>query len=486
VSAPRLSERTLARLPSGVVMPASRPRASGIVHLGIGAFHRAHQAVMTEAAIAAGDADWGIVGASLRSADTRDALMPQDGLYAVAVRDASGERLQVIGAIREILVAPEDPERLIATMADPSIRIVTLTVTEKGYCHDPATGDLNARHPDILHDLAHPDAPRSAPGFIVAALARRLAAGIPPFTVLCCDNLPANGRTVHRVLSQLAEMRAPALGAHVRGHVSCPSTMVDRIVPATTDEDRARVASASGVSDAWPVVTEPFTQWVIEDRFPLGRPRWELAGAQFVDDVGPFELMKLRLLNGAHSSLAYLGLLMGHTFVFEASGDAALARFVEGLWGEIRPTVPTPPGVDLERYCEALLERFRNPAIRHRLAQIAMDGSQKLPQRLLHAVRANLAQGRSIRHLSLAVAAFAFHASGVDRAGGATTVKDPLAAELAHALDGLPSDPGPAIRRFLAITPIFGDDLSVDGSFRDAVLDGVARLSRDPIDLGIG
>jgi fructuronate reductase len=472
----RLSNATLAALPAAIARPAYDRDAvtPGIMHLGVGAFHRAHQAVMTDAVLAH-DPSWGIVTASLRSPDTRDALAPQDGLYSVATLAPGGERLAIVGAITDVIVAPENPERLIAAMADPRIRIVSLTVTEKGYCHDPATGALNEAHPDIVYDLAHLSSPRSAPGFLLAAIARRRQERIPPFTVLCCDNLPSNGRTVQRVLSRMAEMVDPALGAYVRDNVACPSTMVDRIVPATTDADRDRVSAALGVRDAWPVMAESFIQWVIEDDFPQGRPRWEMAGAEFVRDVAPFELMKLRLLNGAHSSLAYLGLAMGHEFVFEASADPRLARFLEGLWAEARPSLPPPEGTDLAAYCGRLLERFRNPAIKHRLAQIAMDGSQKLPQRLLGTARDNLAAGRPIRHIARAVAAFALHASGND-------ARDPLAAEVREALDGVRRDPTPALQRFLAMRPIFGDDLPQTAAFTDTVQTELdAMLAGDPL-----
>ena len=246
---------------------------TGIVHLGIGAFHRAHMADYTDEVLRKGDLRWGILGASLRSPDTRDALRPQDYLYTVAESDEAGERCRVIAAVKGILVAPEDPRALVAAMAQPSVKIVSLTVTEKGYCHDPATGELNEAHPDIARDLANMAAPVSAPGFLVAALRERWQQGLPPFTVLCCDNLPSNGQTVRKVVVRLAERVDPALGKHVADEVAFPSTMVDRIVPATTDADRERVATATGLDDTWPVVTEVYNNWVVEDRFPQGRPR---------------------------------------------------------------------------------------------------------------------------------------------------------------------------------------------------------------------
>jgi fructuronate reductase len=373
----RLSSASLAALPAEVQCPGydrSKLR-HGILHLGIGAFHRAHMAVYTDAIAGLGDLGWGIRAASLRSPDTRDALASQDDLYTLGIQSGEGTTLRVIGIVKDVLVAPESPEALIAAMADPAIRIVSLTVTEKGYCHDPATGELNEAHPDIRHDLGALDRPRSAPGFLVAALLRRHSAGIPPFTILCCDNLPANGRTVRRVILRMAALADPALGRTLEGSLAVPCTMVDRIVPSTTDTDRASIAARLGVQDAWPVVAEPFSQWVIEDNFPLGRPAWEKVGVQFAKDVAPFEHMKLRMLNGSHSALAYLGSLAEHAHVSDAAQDPALARYLSGLWREIAPAVPPPPGQDVMAYADALLARFRNTAIRHKLTQIAMDGA---------------------------------------------------------------------------------------------------------------
>jgi fructuronate reductase len=405
--AERLSGRSLKRLPNTIVKPAYDRAAAtpGIVHLGVGAFHRAHQAVYVDNCLGDGETGWGVVGASLRSADTRDALVPQDGLYTLAVRSGEVESLRVVGSILSLLVAPENPEALLDAMADPRTRIVTLTVTEKAYLRN-AAGDLDASHTDIIADLASPGVPRTAHGFLLEALVRRRATGTPPFTVLCCDNLPANGATLRRLLIQFAELRDAELANFVRDEVAFPSSMVDRIVPATTDADRARVAVELGVADAWPVMTEPFCQWVVEDNFPAGRPAWEKFGVTMVRDVTPFEDMKLRLLNGAHSGIAYLGLLSGHETVAAAFADPAIREFVDGLWAEAVPTLPQGAGLDPRAYTAELAVRFANTALAHRTAQIANDGSQKLPQRIVAAALERAAAGRTADHLMLVVASW--------------------------------------------------------------------------------
>lgn len=474
----RLNSASLVGLPAEIQRPAyARGNVTtGIVHLGVGAFHRAHQAVYTDDVLGR-DPQWGIVAASLRSPDTYDALSPQDGLYTVAVRSREGEVLRVIGAISRVIVAPEAVDDLLNIMSDPGTRIVSLTVTEKGYCHDPATGALNEAHPDIVHDLSNPHLPRSAPGFIIEALRRRRAMGRPPFTVLTCDNLPANGRTVKRVLTRYAELIDPELGRFVADEISCPSTMVDRIVPATSDEDRDRLSRVLGVTDAWPVVTEPFTQWVIEDRFPQGRPAWEAAGAEFVSDVEPYEHMKLRLLNGSHSTLAYLGYLAGYETVAETMADSAFERLVKGLMDdEVTPTLHMPPGADLAAYKHALVERFKNPALKHRTWQIAMDGSQKLPQRLLGTVRDRLSANAPISRLTLGVAAWMRYVTGVDEKGAPIDVRDPMAARLREKADHAGENPERLASELFAIREIFGDDLPADPRFTGGVINALAQL----------
>ncbi len=479
-----LNQRTLGGLPVSIRTPGY-DRANtriGMVHLGIGAFHRAHQAVVIEDRLEAGESDWAIAAASLRSPDTRDALTPQDWLYTMAIRSAAGEDLRVIGALREGYVAPENPDALVARMAHPDTRIVSLTVTEKGYCHDPATGTLNEEHPDIRADLQAPGRPKTAIGFLAAALERRRIAGLAPFTVLCCDNLPANGRTVKRVLDRFAMLRSAEFGRWVADNVACPSSMVDRIVPATTDEDRARISASLGVDDRWPVMTEPFLQWVVEDHFPLGRPDWAAAGVTMASDVTPFEHMKLRLLNGSHSTMAYLGNLAGHETIAETIGVPAMARLIRRQMDEeITPTLSMPSGTDLEGYKDALIARFQNPALRHRTAQIAMDGSQKLPQRLLGTIRDRLAAGAPISFLTVAVAGWMRFAMGWDEKRQPITLNDPMADRIlavakAAGADAPTPDAGRIATALMGIREIFGADLPEDPRFSGPVTAALARL----------
>jgi len=480
----RLSNRLLSGLPADIARPAY-DRATltpGIVHLGLGAFHRAHMAAYIDDLLGGDPAAlWGIIGVSLKRPDTRDALGPQDGLYTLVLNGAGGSEYRVIGSIMDVLVAGEDPKRLVDLMASEAVRIVSLTVTEKGYCHDPATGRLDETHPDIIADLANPDAPVSAPGFIVAALARRKAAGLKPFTVLSCDNLPENGKTARTIICALAGLRDRELGVWIEREGAFPATMVDRIVPATTDADRARVAKALGVADAWPVMAEPFTQWVIEDNFPLGRPDFAAAGAQMVEHVAPYENMKLRMLNGCHSSLAYLGYLAGYETVAEAMGNPDMASFLRRMMTtEIIPTLSRPgmglDSVDLPAYRDALLARFANPALKHRTWQIAMDGSQKLPQRLLDTMRDQLAVGGEIDCLGLGVAGWMRYATGMDEKGGAIDVRDPMAARLRAIGEKAAGDGARLVAEMVALSEIFGTDLKKNQRFVSVLVEKVDLL----------
>lgn len=476
----RLSLSTLPSLPQAVRRPAYDPRrtTTGIVHLGVGAFHRAHQAVYLDDILAT-DPQWAIAGASLRRADMRDALAPQDNLFTVAFRSGEGAQLRVIGSLKAIHVAPQDPEALLAQMCDPAVRIVSLTITEKGYCHDPATGDLNPAHPDIVADLENPRAPTTAPGLIAEALRRRREANIVPFTVMPCDNLPSNGETTHRIVSQYAALIGGDLARFVENDVAFAGTMVDRIVPATSDGDIAEITTALGVEDAWPVVSEPFGQWVIEDRFPTGRPDFAAVGAEMVSDVEGHERMKLRMLNGSHSTLAYLGYLGGYQTVAQAIADPAYEALVRGLMTEeVMPTLQMP-GTDLGGYREALLARFHNPALQHRTWQIAMDGSQKLPQRLLGTVRDRMAAGAPFERLALGVAAWMRYVTGTDEAGAPIDVRDPLADRLRTIGEEAGRDPERLAAAYLGIGDVFGADLRDHPEFRRAVTAALAALLTD-------
>ncbi len=478
-----LSLEALSALPSSVHRPAYDVGgvAIGIVHLGLGAFHRAHQAVYTDSVLA-GDPRWGICGVSLKTPRATATLAAQDGLYSVLTKSREATSVRVIGSLRETLFLGTDRDRVIARIADPAVTIVTLTVTEKGYCHDPATGRLNPAHPEIVHDVAQPNAPTSAPGVLVAALAARRAAGVGAINVVCCDNLPHNGRVVEGIVTAYAQGRDPALAEWISANVTFPSTMVDRIVPATTGADIAEVARLLGVVDAAPVVCEPFGQWVIEDRFAAARPAWEEAGAQLVADVAPFEAMKLRLLNGSHSTLAYLGFLAGHDFIWQASSDSPFSTLIERQMAEeIVPTLVAPPGIDLREYGRELMTRFRNPALPHRTQQIAMDGSQKIPQRLLNTIRDRLAGGGSIAHLTLAVGGWIRYASGTDEQGKPIAVSDPMAPAFGEIAAAAGGDPVRIAAGFLDLAAVFGADLRSHAPFRAAVSHDVVALFRDGV-----
>ncbi len=477
-----LSAATLAVLPDTVEVPAydSGTVAVGIVHLGLGAFFRAQGAMYTDDALAVAPRDWGICGVSLRSPDVRDRLTPQDGMYTAVEKSPSGVRRRVIGSVREVLFLGDQRDRVHARLAASATRIVSLTITEKGYCHKPATGQLDLDHPDIVRDLADFAHPQTAVGLLVAALEARHRAHAGPFTVMCCDNLPHNGALVRGLVLAFADARTPGLAPWIEEHVRFPSTMVDRIVPATTDADIAENDAALGMHDAAPVMHEPFRQWVIEDAFASGRPAWERCGAELVGDVAPFESMKLRLLNASHSALAYLGFLAGHEFIYQVAAQTEFVAYMRALMkDEVAPTLKLPAGVDVAAYQDALVERFRNPALPHRTQQIAMDGSQKLPQRWLGTVRDNLAAGRPIDRLALGVAAWMRYVAGVDEAGQPIKVADPLADEFARIASQHRGDPAALARGLLGVRAVFGDDLRAAEPFAHKVAAWLATLYRD-------
>ena len=447
-------------LPVDRLTQSAAPRPGvRIVHLGLGAFYRAFGAVYVAEAMAASGGDWGIVGVSLKNPTTRDALAPQNWAYTSVTLAENDESTKVIDVLENVLVAPENPAAVLEAMADPGVRIVSLTVTEKGYCHNPATGALTVDHPDIAHDLQQ-EIPRSAPGFLVRALARRRAAGVPPFTVLSCDNLPENGALVRQIVLDFAHLIDPTLAQWIGENGRFPATVVDRITPATTSADIARVTAVTGLYDSAPVLHEPFRQWVIEDNFVRDmRPDFNAVGVEMVKDVSRFEQMKLRMLNGSHSALAYLGYLAGHETISDTVADPAFATYVRQLWAEIMPVVRAPQGFDLQVYAQALMERYANPKIRHRTWQIAMDGSQKLPQRLLGSLEANIAAGKPVPGLSLAVAAWMYYVGGIDQTGQPIDVKDPMAEKL-RAISDASTTPADKVAALLSLSEIFPIELA--------------------------
>jgi fructuronate reductase len=423
-----LSQARLAQLAPGVLRPAYERvgLCPGVVHFGPGAFHRVHQAWFLDKLLAR-DRRWSICGVSLRSPDVHNALAPQDGLYTLATLD---ERIayQVIGSIRELLVAPQDPEAVLNRLAAPTTQVVTITVTEKGYCLD-ASGALDTGHADIQRDLSQPHTPTSLVGYLVEGLRRRRSAGLEQLTVISCDNLVDNGARLGQAVSQFAQLHDPGLARWIEDHSHFPRTMVDSITPATTTALKERISGVLGMEDRWPVQRESFAQWVLEDRLAPRGPDWASTGVILTDDVPAYDRAKLRLLNGAHSTLAYLGLLAGHETVASAMAASELRSFVSTLMREdIKPTLRAPRGLDLQSYIETILRRFCNPAIHHALAQIASDGSQKLPFRLLGTIADNLAAGRPIDRLCVPVAAWLHFVRRQACRGDRVT--DPLAGQL--------------------------------------------------------
>jgi mannitol 2-dehydrogenase len=426
-----LTDRHLDALDPQVAVPTYDRSAvtGGIVHFGVGGFHRAHQAMYLDELMNAGHAlDWGITGVGLLPGDARmkQVMHSQDCLYTLVVKDPDGTmHPRVIGSIVDYLYAPDDPEALLDRLTDPATRIVSLTITEGGYLVNQATGEFDARDPSIRGDLVEGATPVTAFGFITEALSRRRAAGQEPFTVMSCDNIEGNGEVAHKMIGAFARLKDADLADWIEEHVTFPNSMVDRITPVTTEADKAEIAEQFGIDDGWPVVCEPFTQWALEDRFPAGRPPYDEVGVQLVPDVRPYELMKLRLLNASHQALCYLGYLSGYRYAHEVASDDLFRGFLLGYMDtEATPTLEPVPGVDLDAYKRQLIERFANPEIKDTLARLCAESSDRIPKWLLPVVRLELEAGGPVHRSALVVAAWARYAEGVDEQGGTIEVVD--------------------------------------------------------------
>jgi len=454
----KLSAAALGRLPSAVRVPQyDRARLSaGIVHFGVGNFHRAHQAVYLDDLFGAGrDHDWALVGAGVRDADAvmRDKLAEQDWLTTVVEQEAHATTVRVTGAMIDFL-KPFDVAATLDALCRPNIRIVSLTVTEGGYYISPATQHFDAAHPDIVADARRLDAPKTAFGLIVAALKRRRAAGLAPFTVMSCDNIPGNGHVCENAVAGVAELADPELAGWIRGNIAFPSSMVDRITPGTGDRERAILRDHWGVEDNWPVFCEEFRQWVVEDKFPAGRPALETVGVTFTADVAPYELMKIRILNGGHAAIAYPSGLLDIHFVHEALEDAQIRAFLDALTKrEILSVVPPPPGVDLEAYRVTVAERFANPKIADTIARLCDDGSNRQPKFIMPSIVDRLRAGGSVAGLALVSALWCRYCYGESESGKALPPSDPIWNRLQATATRARHEPA----AFLAMRDIFGD-----------------------------
>lgn len=452
----------------------------GIVHFGVGGFHRAHQAMYLDRLMSEGEAlGWGICGVGVLPHDKKivEILTAQDGLYTLVVKHPDGRReARVIGSIMQMLFAPDDPQAVLDAMTDPATRIVSLTITEGGYLVNQVTGGFDASDPSIQQDLEDDAVPSTAFGFIVAALAARRAAGTAPFTVMSCDNLPGNGDVAHQMISAFARLKDPDLAAWIDDQVPFPNSMVDRITPVTSREDIEQLTVDTGIEDGWPVVCEPFTQWVLEDRFADGRPPFEKVGVQVVEDVMPFELMKLRLLNASHQSLCYLGYLAGYRYAHEVAQDPLFVEFLLGyMEHEATPTLPHVPDTDLKDYRTTLIERFANPEVRDPLARLCAYSSDRIPKWLLPVIRDNLDRDGQIQLSTLVVASWARYAEGTDERGEPIEVVDRLRERvMAAAAENWDEGNGPGLS-FLRDEDLFGD-LAEDARFASAYLAALRSL----------
>jgi len=464
----KLNKQNLHRLAPEVQLPAYSlsDARQGIAHIGVGGFHRAHQAYYTDALMNSGQAlDWAICGVGLRAEDrrARDDLKEQDYLFTLfELGDSDDTEVRVIGAIRDMLLAEDGAQALIDKLADPQIRIVSLTITEGGYCIDDSNGEFMAHLPQIQHDLTNPQTPKTVFGFLCAALEKRRGAGTPAFTLMSCDNLPHNGAVTRKALLAFATLRDQGLRDWIEQNVSFPNAMVDRITPMTSTAHRLQLADKHAVDDAWPVVCEPFVQWVLEDKFVNGRPAWEQVGVQFTDDVSPYEEMKIKLLNGSHLALTYLGFLKGYRFVHETMNDPLFVRYMRAYMDlDVTPQLAPVPGIDLTDYKNTLVARFSNQAIADQLERVCSDGSSKFPKFTIPTINRLIADGQETRRAALVVAAWALYLKGVDENGDTYAIPDPRA----EFCQGLVADDALITQRLLAVEEIFGTAIPRSAEF---------------------
>lgn len=471
VEALQLNQRNLDQLPDAIARPTydRSNRVAGIVHVGVGGFHRSHEAYYTDQLLAADDAAaWGICGVGLRAADRKMAtvLREQDFLYTLIVKHPDGKiENRVIGSLVDFLIGCDDPTAVIDKMASPETKIVSLTITEGGYNVDPNTGEFDAANPDAIHDVENPQSPRLVFGYLTAALRKRRDAGLPPFTIQSCDNIQHNGELTRKMVLGFAALQDAELANWIDRQVSFPNAMVDRITPVTTDADIAELRDSAGLKDAWPVTCEPFCQWVIEDNFCNGRPAWETVGAQFVPDVSPYEKMKLRLLNAGHSVLGILGSLAGFDTIDQCVSDDLFAKYLRAFMDrEATPVLDAVAGIDLDDYKNTLIGRFGNPNIKDNLSRICLESSSKLPVFLLPTISENLQRGGSIQYAALVIAAWCVYSdTAVDQNGRELEITDAMKAELHQAARGTQADR----LSFLKLKSVFGD-LAENKRFADA------------------
>ena len=475
-----LNLSTLAALPSTIARPTYARDAlrAGILHIGVGNFHRAHQAVYLDELFNRGrDLDWALLGAGVRATDRamRIALEPQDWLTTVVELEPGANSARVTGAMTGFVPVGEDASAIVDALDVAALRIVSLTVTEGGYCIDPATGSFNPEHPDIRYDAAHPESPKGVFGALVTALKRRRDRSVAPFTVMSCDNIPHNGHVAMDAVAGLAELTDPALAAYIREQVAFPSSMVDRITPATTERERGLLEERFGIRDNWPVFCEPFRQWVLEDRFPAGRPALEEVGVTFTSEVAAFELMKLRILNGGHAAIAYPAGLLGIHFVHDAMADPLVRGFLDKLeTEEIIPCVPPVPGIDLKDYYRLIATRFANPDVGDTIPRLAQDGSNRQPKFILPSTRDRLRERAGVNGLALESALWCRYCAATDDTGAPITLNDPNAGHLTPAALAAKDEP----TAFLALREIFGD-IADAPPFRDAFESALRSLWRD-------